>query len=161
MAPTRSGALPLVFFMDLCYSGKWTRKEMYDRLMKYGGFYDLLGTTDVREILAMIENGDRYAKLILDAFIYQIGKCIGEMACVLEGAVDAILLGGGIVHSSYVADGIKKMCDFIAPIYCFPGEFEMEALAAGALRALTGGEPVKTYTGVPVFSGFDHLKKPL
>ena len=34
----------------------------------------------------------------------------------------------------------------------------LAALAAGALRALTGQEPIKTYTGVNVFQGFEHLK---
>ena len=157
--PTRAGALPAVQFMDLCYSGKWTRDEMYDRMIKSGGFVDLLGTSEMFDVVKMIENGDEYAKLVYDAFIYQIGKSIGSMACVLNGEIDAILLGGGIVNDEYVVEGLKKMCAFIAPIRCYPGEFEMEALAAGALRALTGEEQVKEYTGEPVFKGFGHLKR--
>ena len=73
--------------------------------------------------------------------------------------MDDILLGGGIVNDKNVVDGITKMCSKIAEIRAYPGEFEMEALAAGALRALTGEEEVKTYTGVRVFQGFDHLKR--
>ena len=157
--PTRAGAMPLVPFMDLCYSGKWTRDEMYDRMIKSGGFTDLLGTSEVTDVVAMIENGDEYAKLVFDAFIYQIAKNIGAMAAVLEYKVDAILLGGGIVHVRYLVDELERMCGRIAPLRAYPGEFEMEALAAGALRALRGQESVKTYTGVPVFSGFDHLKR--
>jgi len=152
--PTRAGAMPLVPFMDLCYSGKWTRDEMYDRMIKSGGFADLLGTSELLDVVEMIDRGDEYAKLVLDAFIYQIAKNIGAMAAVLEYDVDAVLLGGGIVHNAYVVS-----CGKIAPFRVYPGEFEMEALAAGALRALTGREPVKTYTGVPVFQGFDHLKR--
>ena len=38
----------------------------------------------------------------------------------------------------------------------YGGDFEMEALAEGALRALRGEEELKEYTGVPVFSGFEH-----
>jgi butyrate kinase len=34
------------------------------------------------------------------------------------------------------------------------GEFEMEALAAGALRVARGQEEAHVYTGVPVWSGF-------
>ena len=34
-----------------------------------------------------------------------------------------------------------------------PGEFELEALAAGALRVLTNKEKVKEYIGKPVFNG--------
>ena len=106
----------------------------------------------------MIDQGNQYAKLVYDAFIYQIGKEIGAMAAVLHFDVDAILLGGGIVHDKRVVSGLTEMCGRIAPIRAYPGEFEMEALAAGALRALRGEEPVKTYTGVNVFQGFDHLK---
>ncbi len=35
-----------------------------------------------------------------------------------------------------------------------PGEFEMEAMAAGAIRVLTGEEEPKVYTDVKVFRGF-------
>jgi butyrate kinase len=31
----------------------------------------------------------------------------------------------------------------------------MEAMASGALRVLTGWEQPKTYTGVPVWNGFE------
>ena len=110
------------------------------------------------EKTAMIDSGNKYAELVYDAFIYQIGKEIGAMAAVLHFDVDAILLGGGIVHDKRVVDGLTQMCGKIAPIRAYPGEFEMEALAAGALRALRGEEPIKTYTGVNVFQGFDHLK---
>ena len=119
---------------------------------------DLLGTSEATDVRAMIEDGNKYAELVYDAFIYQIGKEIGAMAAVLNFDVDAILLGGGIVHDTRVVEGLTKMCSKIAEIRAYPGEFEMEALCAGALRALTGKEEVKTYTGVNVFRGFDHLK---
>ncbi|MCF0120151.1 MAG: butyrate kinase, partial [Oscillospiraceae bacterium] len=158
MTPTRAGALPAIPFMDLCYSGKWTRDEMYARLIHNGGFLDLLGTSSATDVKRMIESGNKYAKLVYDAFIYQIGKSIGAMAAVLNFDVDAILLGGGIVNDKYVVDGIREMCSKIAEIREYPGEFEMEALAAGALRALNGEQEVQIYDGIPVFNGFDHLK---
>jgi butyrate kinase len=34
-------------------------------------------------------------------------------------------------------------------------EFELEALAAGALRVILGEEQSKIYTGEPVWKGFD------
>ena len=33
--------------------------------------------------------------------------------------------------------------------------FELEAMAAGAICVLDGKEEPKTYTGVPVFQGFE------
>ena len=49
------------------------------------------------------------------------------------------------------------MVKYIAPVKVYAGEFEMDALAAGALRVLTGQEQPKTYTGVPVWNGFEKI----
>jgi len=155
MAPTRAGAIPAVAIIKLSYSGKYTEREMYDRITKNGGLVDHLGTADVREIQGRIKKGDAYAKLIFDAMIYQIGKNIGAYATVLRGQVDAILLTGGIAHDAYLVERITDMVKYIAPVKVYAGEFEMEAMAAGALRVLTGQEQPKAYTGIPVWNGFD------
>jgi butyrate kinase len=102
----------------------------------------------------MMKNGNPYAKLVYDAMIYQIGKTAGSMAAVLHGKVDAIILTGGISHDPYVVGSLKEMLSFLAPIEVMAGEFEMEALAAGAIRVLEGKEAAKTYTGEPVWNGF-------
>jgi butyrate kinase len=158
MAPTRSGALPAVSVMDLCYSGKWTRDEMYKRLTKSGGFVDHVGTSETLELVDMIAKGNKYAKLVYDAFQYQIAKEIGSMAVVLKGKVDAIILTGGIAHDKELCANMKDQVGFIAPIEVRAGEFEMEALAAGAYRVLSGQEEPHTYTGEKVFTNFDALK---
>jgi butyrate kinase len=154
MAPTRSGALPATALIRLCFSGKYTEKDLYDRVTKNGGLVDHLGISDVQEILKRIEDRDAYAKLVYDAMIYQIGKYIGAYATVLKGKVDAILLSGGIVNDSYLVDGITEMVKYIAPVKVYAGEFEMEALASGAIRVLDGREQAKMYTGIPVWKGF-------
>lgn len=158
MAPTRAGWLPAVDLMRLCFSGKYTEKELYDRIVKNGGLTDHLGTSDAREIVARIERGDRYARLVYDAFIYQIAKAVGGCAAALKGRVDAIILTGGIAHDAYLVEHLREYIRWIAPISVQAGEFEMEALAAGAIRALRGEEPVKQYTGVPVFQDFEDWK---
>jgi butyrate kinase len=154
MAPTRAGALAATAVMKACFSGSITEKGLYDRLTKAGGFVDHLGTSDALDVKERIAKGDAYAKLVYDAMIYQIGKYIGAYAAVLRGKVDAILLTGGIAHDSYLTAGITDMVSFIAPVKVYAGEFEMEALAAGALRVLRGEEEPKVYTGIPVWSGF-------
>jgi butyrate kinase len=154
MAPTRAGSLPATALIKLCFSGKYSEKEMYNRMTKTGGLVDHLGTSDVLEILERIKQGDPYAKLIYDAMIYQVTKFIGAYATTLKGDVDAILLTGGIARDSYLTDMITGAVAWIAPVKVFPGEFEMEALASGALRVLTGVEDSKVYTGIPVWSGF-------
>ena len=47
------------------------------------------------------------------------------------------------------------MVRFIAPVTVMAGEFEMEALAAGALRVLNREETAREYTGIPVWNGFN------
>lgn len=155
MAPTRCGQLPVKDVLNLCFSSEYTQREIYDKVTKTGGFVDHLGTSDAREVCEMIENGDQYAKLIYDSMIYQIGKTAGSMAAVLYGKVDAIVLTGGISHDKYVVGCLQEMLGFLAPIEVMAGEFEMEALAAGVERVLSGDEKAKTYTGKPVWDGFE------
>lgn len=152
MAPTRSGALPAKELTDLCFSGKWNREELYTRLTKQGGFVEHLGTSEVVEIVERIKNGDQYANLIYRAFIYQIAKSIGAMAAVLEGQIHGIILTGGIAHDEMLVDELKRKVGFLAPVVVRPGELELEALVAGALRVLRGEEQPKEYTGIPAFS---------
>lgn len=155
MAPTRCGSIPVKDVINLCFSEGMTAEKMKKRMTKTGGFVDHLGTSDAREVRKMMDSGHQYAKLVYDAMIYQIGKYVGSMACALEGKVDGIIFTGGISHDSYLTDKLKSMVEWIAPVTVMAGEFEMEALAAGAIRVLSGREEPKAYTGVPVWSGFD------
>ena len=153
MAPTRCGAIPVAEFIE--YSEGKTAKELRALTTRTGGFVSHLGTSDAIEVNEKIAAGDTYAALVWEAFIYQIEKGIGAMAAVLKGKVDGILLGGGIVHNEGLVKELKESVSFIAPVYAYPGEFEMEAMAAGAIRVLKGEEQVKIYTGKKVFQGFE------
>jgi len=155
MAPTRAGSIPATAIIKMCFSGTYTEREMYDRITKTGGLVDHLGTSEVTEVLERIKSGVTYAKLVYDAMIYQICKNIGAYATVLKGDVDVILLTGGIANNPYLVEKITDMVKYIAPVKVYAGEFEMEALASGALRVLIGQEKPKTYTGVPVWNGFE------
>lgn len=159
MAPTRSGFIPATSLIGLCYSGDYTESELRARVTTNGGWVDHLGSSDAREVVRMIDAGDRYAELIFEATQYQIAKSIGAYATVLEGKVDAILLTGGIAHAERFVEGIIRRVCYIAPVVVMPGEFEMEALAAGAIRVLSGEEDLREYTGEPVWEGFDELIK--
>ena len=80
------------------------------------------------------------ARLVYEAMAYQIAKSIGELAVVLDGEVDAIVITGGIAYSEFITEYIKKKVSFIAPVKILPGENELESLAFGAYRVLTGEE---------------------
>jgi butyrate kinase len=160
MMPTRSGSLASLKVVKMAFSGQYTEKELVDKLNKNGGLMDHLGTADALEIERRINHGDGYAKIVYDAMIYQIGKNVGMCACVLEGAVDAIILTGGISGSRYVTDNLKKYIEWIAKVVVMAGEFEMEALAAGALRVMQNKEKPLVYSGVPVWGGFKFESEP-
>ena len=145
-SPERAGTLPAGQLIDLCYSGRFTKDELKKRISGRAGLTAHLGTTDVPAIVASIENGDKKAELILNAMIYQVAKSIGAAAVALYGKVDAILLTGGIAHSDYVVFRLKERISFLAPVYVYPGEDELEALAQNALGALRGELPIAEYT---------------
>lgn len=141
----RAGGLPSMLLADLCYSGKYTHAEMKKKLSRGSGYAAFVGTSDLRRVWAMADGGDKRAKAILEAFIYQIAKDIGAMSAVLCGKLDRIILTGGMAHSERLVEAIRERVGFIAPFAVVPGEEEMEALAMGALRVLRGEEQVKKY----------------
>lgn len=153
MAPTRCGALPVVEVLDYLDAGHATA-DVRRMCMKTGGFVDLLGTSDALEVSRRAEAGDEAYRRAWDAMVYQICKEIGAMAAVLGGNVDGILLGGGMVHNKGLVRAIEERCGWIAPVTAYPGEFELEAMAAGARRVLDGVEKPLRYSGKPVFEGF-------
>lgn len=155
MAPTRCGAIPADGLIRLCFSGAYTERELLSMCTRNGGFVDLLGTSDAREVRQRADDGDALAQLVWDTMAYQICKQIGAMASVLKGEVDAILLSGGMVYERRLVEAIEDACGYIAPITAYPGEFEMEAMAAGAVQVLTGEVEAKTYTGVPAWTPED------
>lgn len=159
MAPTRCGAIPVIEILNYMERTGADVKEVKSLIVKNGGFVSLLGTSDAREVTARIAEGDKQAELVWNAFIYQIEKFIGSMAAALKGKVDGILLGGGIVYDKGLVETITEDCGFIAPVSAYPGEFEMEAMAAGVIRVLEGKEELKEYLGVPAWKGFDFDEK--
>jgi butyrate kinase len=144
-SPERAGGLPAKQLVQLCYSGKYTEKELLQRITKQGGIFSYLGTKSVIEVEKRALDGDTEAELILKAMIHQIGKEIGAMATVLEGRMDGIILTGGIAHSDRIVGWIREKIRFLGEVFVVPGEAEMEALAAGAFRVLTGEEEAKIY----------------
>lgn len=144
-SPERAGALPLEGVVKMAMSGDYTFKKLYKKFSKNSGLKAYLGTSDVREILHRIENGDEEADLIFRAMIYQTAKEIGAMATVLKGDVNRIIITGGLANSSKVVNMIRERIGFIADISVYPGENELEAMAEGGFRAVDGEQEVLIY----------------
>jgi len=143
-SPERAGSVPNGELIRLCYSGKYTEKEMVKQLVGKAGFNAYLGTNDARDVEAVVDT-DPNAKLVYDAFIYQVAKDIGAQATVLEGKIDQIIFTGGIAYSKYAMPELIKRVSFLGEITVYPGEDELLALAQGALRVLNGEEEAKVY----------------
>lgn len=144
-SPERAGAVPVGALVKMCFSGKYTEKEVYKKLVGNGGFNAYLGTNDMRDVSKMVDEGNEEARVVREAFIQQICKDIGAMATVLKGKVDQIIVTGGIAYSETVVNMIKERCEWIAPFTVYPGEDELLALVQGGLRVLNGEEAAKEY----------------
>jgi len=144
-SPDRSGSLNLFYVVEMCYSGKYTKKEMLKKIRGEGGMKSLLGTTDCREIERRISDGDEYAKLVYEAQALQIAKGIGIMLACFTEKIDAVILTGGMAYSKMLTDMIKERIDKLVTVEVVAGENEMEALSLGALRILRGEESVKEF----------------
>lgn len=145
-SPQRTGSLPLAQVIEMCFSGKYSKQEMLDKVQRKGGLLAYLGTDDIRVIEQRIKEGDERAKLIYEAMIYQIAKEIGAMYVVLKGKVSAVVVTGGVAKSQQLVKKLKQWISFIKrPIFVIPGEEEMKALAVGALRVVLGLEKIQSY----------------
>ncbi len=144
-SPDRAGAVPIGGLVKLCYSGKFTEKEMIAKLSKKSGLAAYIGIADLQETERLIESGDEKARLYFAAMAYQIAKEIGAAATALAGRFQAVILTGGMANSKMLISEIVRYIGYLGKIQVVPGEFEMEALAAAGVRFLTGAEELKTY----------------
>ena len=144
-SPERSGTLPAGQLIEVCFSGKYSRNQVDRMVLGEGGYVSYLGINNALEVEKMAESGNEKALFYQEALFYQVSKIIGEMAVVLEGNVDAILLTGGLAYNKSLEAYIKRKAGFIAPVYNYPGEDELDALAMNALQVARGEVELKTY----------------
>ena len=144
-SPERAGGVPSGALIKMCFSGKYSQAEVYKKICGQGGFNAYLGTNDMREVENAADAGDAKAIEVRNAFIFQVAKDIGSMACVLNGKVDQIIVTGGIAYDKGVVAGLKERAEWIAPFTVYPGEDELLALVQGGLRVLNGEEKAMEY----------------
>ncbi len=142
-SPERAGSLQ--FFELLNFMNGKDVKEIKTAVKGKGGLVSYFGTSDVREVQKLIDEGNAEAKLVLEALAYNVAKEIGSVSTVVNGKVSGIILTGGVAYSKFVTDIISDRVKFIAPVTIYPGEDEMKALALGAFRVLSGEEESLEY----------------
>jgi len=143
--PERAGSLPTTDLVEMAFSGTLDKKQILGRLIGRGGLFAYLGTNDVEKVQEMIRAGDEMAKLVYEAMAYQVAKEIGAMSVVLKGEIDGIILTGGLANSEIMTGMIREHIRFIAPVFVYPGEDELSALAEGGLRVLRKEEELMRY----------------
>jgi butyrate kinase len=144
-SPERSGGVPVGDLVKAAFTRGYSFADLRKLIKGHGGIVAYLGTNDVREVEKAINAGDTNARLVYEGMAYQVAKEIGALATVLFGVVDGIALTGGIAHSEMFCRWIEARVGKIAPVFRFPGEEEMRALALGALRVLDGEEAARIY----------------
>nr|MDA3954292.1 butyrate kinase [Bacteroidales bacterium] len=141
--PNRAGAIPLRAVMKLCYSKP--ENEVIKLFSQNSGFKAYLGTEDVREVIKMVESGNKKAELIYNAFIYQITKNIGAYYAASKCKAQGIVITGGIAYNDKVINDLKEYLGTLTEFYVYPGENEMEALAEGVFRVIDNQEEALEY----------------
>lgn len=144
-SPDRAGSLNMLYVVDMCYSGKYTKSDMLKKLRGEGGMSALLGTHDCREVERRIAQGDERAALVYQAQALQIAKGVGTMLACFTELIDAVILTGGLANSKLLTGKVIEYLHNLCRVVVIPGENEMEALALGALRILRGEEKCHTY----------------
>ena len=144
-SPERSGTLPMGDLVRMCFSGKYSQKEIMKMIKGEGGLVGYLGTNSAYDVEQLVVKGDAHARLIYEAMAYQVAKEIGAMSTVLKGDVDVILITGGVAHSKWFVNQIIERVHKIAPVHVYPGEDEMKALAMNGMRILRGETVAKIY----------------
>ncbi|MCI8991944.1 MAG: butyrate kinase [Eubacterium sp.] len=144
--PERSGGLPLHGYLDMVLQGGYSEEELLLMMRGKGGLYAYTGTTDARAVEREIANGNKEWEIVYRAMALQEAKAIASLAATAKGNIDGIALSGGLSRSKMFVGWIRKYTEFIAPVYIFPGEFEMEAMAMSVWDAMEGKAPIHEYT---------------
>ena len=141
-SPDRSGSLNMLYVVDLCYSGKYSKKDMLKKLRGEGGMSALLGTHDCREIERRIQEGDEWAALVYQAQALQIAKGVGIMLGCFTELIDAVILTGGLAREIALKNGIDprrsaSLLDIFSCVFQGLIPWAAQLLLAGSLAKIS------------------------
>ena len=106
---TRSGDLDPSVILYIMGKEGIALAEANTLLNKHSGLQGISGvSSDMREIVAEMKNGDKKSAYAFDVFCYRIRKYIGAYAAAM-GGLDAVVFTGGIGENS--SDVRKRSCE--------------------------------------------------
>ena len=141
----RCGGLPILQVAKYITENNINYKTFSRMVFGEGGIFSYFGTKDFHRVAEKYKAGDQETIDIVNAMAYQVSKDVGALSVVGNGHVDAIIITGGIAYEKFFVDMVKERISFLAPIYLYPGEDEMQALAEGTLRVLNKEEQPEMY----------------
>ena len=145
MCIDRPGQLPNIQLLEYIFSSGKSRDELYRELSTRSGIMAYTGMVDLIRIEDLAVK-DKNTALLLDAMSYKIAFYIlGFMAAFDGEPIDAVILTGGMAKSDWIVPAVSKRISQFAKIMIYKGEYEMEALAEGAMRVIAGIEQAKVY----------------
>lgn len=108
---TRSGDIDPAVISYLMEKENLTGKEVIDILNKKSGVLGMTGiSSDFRDILKAVNEGNERAKMTLRAYALRVAKYIGAYAAAMNG-VDAIVFTAGIGENNHVVR--KMVCEHL------------------------------------------------
>lgn len=142
----RAGTLPVQDLLALAYSEKYSKAELMDILSFESGLKAYFNVRQIDEVFDILQHDKERYYDVIQAMTYQVAKEIGAMATVLRGNVDAIALTGQLATMNTITHLIMQRVSWIADIFVYPGEYDLQALHEGTLRVLLQQEKAKYYS---------------
>ncbi len=135
----RSGNIPLDCLLNAIDEGEISLPELGKYLYREGGLIDLTGTNDFRALVHFRDTGAisrqrEKIEMVVDFLARNVAGAVMKLAAV-EGAIDVVVLTGGLSRSAEFTGRIKRKLFPYFPVVVIPGSLEHETLLAGHLRA--------------------------
>jgi acetate kinase len=111
---TRCGDIDPAVIEFIMEKTNWTISQTMDYLNKKSGVLGISGvSSDFRDLIKALYEGNKRAELALDVFCYRIKKYIGAYVAVMNG-VDVIVFTAGIgEHNPEVRERVLKGLDYL------------------------------------------------
>lgn len=107
---TRAGDIDQTIIFYLVNQLHYSLKQVHDMLNKNSGLMGLAGVSDMRDLQALMQQGNHHAILAHQIYVYRIRKYIGSYMAALNG-VDVILFTAGVGENDDFTR--EKICDHL------------------------------------------------
>ena len=108
----RTGDIDPAAVFHLAREAKMSIDEIDKLFNRQSGMAGLTGSSDLRDVHAMVEKGDKNAKEAVDIYVHRIVKYIGSYTAIL-GGLDALTFTAGVGENDDIIR--KEVLDRLAP----------------------------------------------